>query len=213
MNTEQINIDLNKDKIIKVFIDLDNTLLPFDSLIPTWKAIIKSGRIPSFPNGAFRKGFKSIPKHLMVSCFMGNPIEEYLSFFSKLANHFADKTDPEVKGWAEGLLKDKAHIHIVTGSLVPLADGISKNLSWGKIIGTDVEIKNGILTGKLKSNPIKGYQKLIAVKNTFHLNDEDFRFCAAAGDSYSDRYLMEHCSLKYFPTKTSKRLISYFSSI
>ena len=213
MNTEPHNLSLNKDKIIKIFVDLDNTLLPFDSLIPSWKIILKSGKKPSFLNGTFRKGFRSIPKQIMVSCFRGIPIEEYVSFFYELANHFAERIDLEVKWWAESLLKDKTDIHIVTGSLIPLADGISKNLGWGKSIGTDVEIKNGILTGKLKSYPIKGYQKLNAVKNTFYLEDEDFQLCAAAGDSYSDRYLLERCSLKYFPPKTSKRLISYFGSI
>jgi 4-hydroxybenzoate polyprenyltransferase len=38
-----------------------------------------------------------------------------------------------------------------------------------------------------------------------------FRFIGAVSDSYSDRYLLEECSLRYFPINASRRLTRYFA--
>jgi len=83
--------------------------------------------------------------------------------------------DSSVRGWAESLLQDKSKIHIVTGSLLPLADGIAENLGWGQSVGTDVETKANLLTGRLNGISIKGSQKLEAIKRVFHLKNQDFR--------------------------------------
>lgn len=200
-----------KNQVIKVFVDLDKTLLPFDTFIPTWKLILKSGRTPFFRTLVPGNGFKSLPKQLQASCFRGDSMETYFFVFSKMADHYIDKIDLEVKSWAERLSKDKANIHIVTGSLTALADGFSRRLNWGKSIGTEVEIRNGVINGRLKGQIIKGHQKLFAVRKIFSLKDEDFKACAATGDSYEDRYLMEMCSLRYFPKKSSNRLVRYFN--
>ena len=103
-------------------------------------------------------------------------------------------------------------IHILTGSFLPLAAGISDHLGWGQSIGTEVEIRSGRLTGKLSTPAIKGYQKVKSIKRVFKIKDQHFRFFAAAGDSYSDRYLLEKCALRYFPRNTSRRLIRYFAA-
>jgi phosphoserine phosphatase len=60
-------------------------------------------------------------------------------------------------------------------------------------------VRSGRLTGKLSTPAIKGDQKVKAIKRAFKLRDYHFRFFAAAGDSYGDRFLLEKCSLRYFP--------------
>jgi len=202
----------NFEKVHRVFVDLDNTLLPFDTLLPVWKAILASGLKPNLSKVTLHFGYQSIAKSLMASCFAGMPFQDYKEFFYDLAGSFSDDVDPSVKCWSEGLVADKSHIHILTGSFLTLAAGISDDLGWGRSIGTDVEVRSGMLTGKLSTPAIKGFQKVKAIKRVFKLKDHHFRFFAAAGDSYGDRYLMEKCSLRYFPKNASRRLIGYFAS-
>jgi phosphoserine phosphatase len=198
--------------IHRVFVDLDNTLLPFDTLWPVWKAILAKGLRPNPFKVNFQFGFHSIAKSLMASSFTGMPFQEYKAFLSDAAKSFAIDIDLSVKCWAEGLVSDKYRIHILTGSFMPLATEISDYLGWGQSIGTDVEIRSGQLTGKLSTPAVKGYQKVKAIMRVFKLKDHHFRFLAAAGDSYSDRYLLEKCSLRFFPKNASRRLIRYFAS-
>jgi len=203
---------LNHEMVHRVFVDLDNTLLPFDTLGPVWKAILAAGLRPKLSKVTLQLGWQSIAKSLMASCFAGMPFQEYKAFLFDVAKSFANDIDPSVKFWSEDLVSDKSHIHILTGSFLPLATGISDHLGWGQSIGTDVEIRSGRLTGKLSTPAIKGYQKVKAIKQIFKLRDHHFRFLAAAGDSYSDRYLLEKCSLRYFPRNASRRLMRYFAA-
>jgi phosphoserine phosphatase len=205
-----IGRNLDSEIIQKVFVDLDNTLLPFDTVWPVWKAILAGGLRPNLCGMTLRFGTRSIAKSLMASCFAGMPFQEYEAFFFNLAENFTNHIDPSVKCWSESLVTDKSHIHILTGSFLTLAVRISDYLGWGRSIGTDVEVRSGRLTGKLNSPAIKGDQKVKAIKRIFQLKDHHFRFFAAAGDSYEDRHLMEKCSLRYFPQNASKRLIRYF---
>jgi len=204
--------DLNFEKVHRVFVDLDNTLLPFDTLWPVWKAILANGLRPNLTRVSFHLGSQSIAKSIMASCFTGMPFQEYKAFLFDLATDFVNDVDPYVKYWSESLVPDKSHIHILTGSFLTLATGISGHLDWGQSIGTDVEIRSGRLTWKLSTPAIKGEQKVKAIKRIFNLKDHHFRFFAAAGDSYGDRYLLEKCSLRYFPENASRRLIRYFDS-
>jgi phosphoserine phosphatase len=204
--------DLNHEKIHRVFVDLDNTLLPFDTLWPVWKAMLVAGLRPNLFKIMFNLGSQSIAKSIMASCFSGMSFQEYEAFLFDLAKSFVKDIDPSVKYWSEGLVSDKSHIHILTASFFTLAVGISDHLGWGRSIGTDVEVKSGKLTGKLSTPAIKGVQKVKAIKRVFKLKDDHFRFFAAAGDSYGDRFLLEKCSLRYFPKNASKRLIGYFAS-
>ena len=197
--------------IKKVFVDLDNTLLPFDTVIPVWREILKGGLIPKVSRISLRFGTQSLPKSLMVSCFAGISMKEYNKFFLTIAQQFVYKIDFAVKNWAEDLVKDKNEIHIVTGSLSSLANAISEMLGWGQSVGTEVETKDGALTGRLNSPAVKGSQKVDAIRNVLRFENDEFYFCAAAGDSYGDRHLLQKCSLQYFPKKTSDRLKKYFN--
>ena len=203
---------VNLEKVHKVFVDLDNTLLPFDTLWPVWKAILTAGLKPNLSKVTLRLGLQSIPKSLMASCFAGMPFDKYKTFLFNQARNFVNDIDPSVKCWSEGVVSDKSNIHILTGSFLPLAAWISDHLGWGRSIGTDVEVRSGKLTGKLSTPALKGGQKVKAVKQAFKLRDQHFQFLAAAGDSYGDRYLMEKCSLRYFPKNASRRLVRYFAS-
>ena len=204
--------DSNYERVQRVFVDLDNTLLPFDTLWPVWKAILSAGLRPKLSILTFHFGLRSIPKSIMASCFTGMPFREYKAFLFDLARNFVNDVDSSVKCWSESLVSDKSHIHILTGSFLLLATGISDHLGWGRAIGTGVEIRSGRLTGKLSTPPIKGDQKVKIIRRVFKLREHHFRFFAATGDSYGDRYLMEKCSLRYFPKNASSRLIRYFDS-
>jgi phosphoserine phosphatase len=203
---------LNCEMAHRVFVDLDKTLLPFDTLRPAWKAILAAGLRPKLSRVTLQHGLPSAPKSLMASCFAGMPFQDFQTFWLDQARRFAGDIDSSVKCWAEALVADKSRIHILTGSFFSLAAGISDFLGWGLSIGTDVEVRSGRLTGKLRTPAIKGDQKVKAVKQVFKLRDHDFRFMAAAGDSYGDRWLLEKCSWRYFPPSASRRLRGYFAS-
>ena len=203
---------LNYKIVHRVFVDLDNTLLPFDTLWPIWKATLAAGLRPKLSKVSLNFGLQSIPKSLMASCFTGMPIQEYKTFLFDQAQSFINGIDSSVKLWAEGLVSDKSNIHILSGSFLSIAEGISNHLGWGRSIGTDVEVKYGRLTGKLCTPAIKGDQKVRSIKKIFNFKDHHFRYFAAAGDAYGDRFLLEKCSLRYFPKNASKRLIKYFAS-
>jgi phosphoserine phosphatase len=203
---------LNYKKVHRVFVDLDNTLLPFDTLWPVWKAILAAGLRPKLSKVSLNFGLQSIPKSFMASCFAGMSIQEYKTFLFDQARIFVNDIDSSVKFWSEGLVSDKSNIHILSGSFLPIAEGISNHLGWGRSIGTEVEVRSGRLTGKLCTPAIKGDQKVISIKKVFNFKDHHFRYFAAAGDAYGDRLLLQKCSLRYFPKKASKRLIRYFAS-
>jgi phosphoserine phosphatase len=204
--------DSNYERVQRVFVDLDNTLLPFDTSWPVWKAIMAAGLRPRPSKLSFHFGLRSIPKSIMASCFTGMPFREYKAFLFDLARNFANDIDSSVKCWSESLVSDRSHIHILTGSFLLLAAGIADHLGWGRAIGTGVEIRSGRLTGKLGTPPIKGDQKVKIIRRVFKLGEHHFRFFAATGDSYGDRHLMEKCSLRYFPKNASRRLIRHFDS-
>ena len=199
-----------KTESYRVFVDLDDTLLPFDTVFPVWKSMLKRRLFPILSKDLFINGLKNLPKKLMVSCFTGMELIEYEEIFVDLANRFHKDIDLSVVQWAEGLVSEKSKIHIVTGSLLPLAKGISIKLGWGECIGTKAEIKNSILTGRLDGFPVKGKEKILAIKKKFQINDNEFRDCSAAGDSFGDRYLMEICGQRFFPPNTSRRLKKHF---
>jgi len=157
-------------------------------------------------------GLQSIAKSFMASCFTGMPVDKYESFFFDLAERFVKDIDTDIAEWSEGLVPVNSRIHILTGSFLPLAEGISNHLGWGHSLGTEVEIKSEKLTGNLAAPALKGREKIEAIKNKFNLEDSHFRYLASAGDSFGDRFLLEKCSLRYFPKKASKRLIKYFSN-
>jgi phosphoserine phosphatase len=205
-----LDVPCGIEVIHRVFVDLDNTLLPFDTLWPVWKAILTAGLRPNLSKVTLQLGFQSIAKSLMASSFAGMPFQEYKAFLFGLAKRFVNDIDPLVKCWSEDLVSDRSMIHILTGSFLPLAAGISDHLGWGQSIGTEVEIRSGRLTGKLSTPAIKGYQKIKSIKQIFKLKDHHFLFLAAAGDSYGDRYLLEKCSLRYFPRSASRRLTRHF---
>ena len=198
--------------IYRVFVDLDNTLLPFDTLWPVWRSILAAGLWPKLSKVTLKLGWKSIAKSLMVSCFTNMPVQKYKVFLLNQARSFTNDIDPAVKIWSEGLVSDKSHIHILTGSFLPLAEGVANHLGWGRSIGTDVEVRSERLTGKLSTPAIKGYQKVTSVKQIFKLEEHHFRYLAAAGDSYGDRFLLEKCSIRYFPKNASRRLIQHFAA-
>jgi len=198
-------------KANRVFVDLDKSLLPFDTVLRVWREILSRGLKIRISKATTKLGLSSVAKSLMVSCFTGMSLNQFRGFFNDLASKFSNELDLMVKNWAESLVTDKVRIHIVTGSLTPLAEGISENLGWGQSLGTEVEIRSGFLTGRLKGPAIKGSQKLEAIKRALELGDDEFRSCAAVGDSYSDRYLLEKCSMRYFPENASHRLIKYFN--
>ena len=60
---------LNYNIVQRVFVDLDNTLLPFDTLWPVWKAILAAGLRPNLTKVTLHLGFQSIAKSIMASCF------------------------------------------------------------------------------------------------------------------------------------------------
>ncbi len=85
------------------------------------------------------------------------------------------------------LLKKKVEIVIVSASPENWIKPWSDNMGFG-LIASKLEIINGKITGRLVGNNCHGQEKVIRIKEKFHL--EDYRDIYAYGDSNSDKPML-----------------------
>ncbi len=100
--------------------------------------------------------------------------------------HIKLKLWPETVRLAKDHIKEGREVWLVTAAPQELGDVIAKRLKLTGAIGTKVERKNGILTGKLVGKPIHGPTKRVAIKELAKSRNLSLRKSYAYSDSHND---------------------------
>jgi HAD superfamily hydrolase (TIGR01490 family) len=100
--------------------------------------------------------------------------------------HIKLKLWPETVRLAKDHIAEGREVWLVTAAPQELGDVISKRLGLTGAIGTKVERKNGILTGKLVGKPVHGPTKKTAIKKLAKNRHLSLRKSYAYSDSHND---------------------------
>ena len=100
--------------------------------------------------------------------------------------HIRLKLWPETVRLAKDHITEGREVWLVTAAPQELGDVIAKRLGLTGAIGTKVERKNGILTGKLVGLPIHGAAKKKAIKELAKTRNLSLRKSYAYSDSHND---------------------------
>jgi HAD-superfamily subfamily IB hydrolase, TIGR01490 len=82
---------------------------------------------------------------------------------------------------------NKALTVILSSSLVPMCKAVSEYLEMDDIICSELEVKDGILTGKPKGNLCYGNEKLVRLKEYCEKNNTDLANAWYYGDAIIDQ--------------------------
>jgi phosphatidylglycerophosphatase C len=179
------------------FFDFDGTITNKDSLLELIK-FLKGGSAFYFGMllnihwlAAFQINLLSsdvFKEKILTYFFSGTPE----LFFQKQCDQFADRILPGlirtgVEAEFDRLRKDGFEIVIVTAS----AENWIRN--WARqfslvLVATKLEVKNGLITGKIDGQNCKGEQKVICIKEKWALMDYDTIY--VYGDSAADKPMM-----------------------
>ena len=100
--------------------------------------------------------------------------------------HIKLKLWPETVRLAKDHISEGREVWLVTAAPQELGDVIAKRLKLTGAIGTKVERKNGILTGKLVGKPVHGPTKKTAIKELAKSRNLSLRKSFAYSDSHND---------------------------
>jgi HAD superfamily hydrolase (TIGR01490 family) len=100
--------------------------------------------------------------------------------------HIKLKLWPETVRLAKDHIAEGREVWLVTAAPQELGDVISKRLGLTGAIGTKVERKNGILTGKIVGKPVHGPAKKTVIKNLAKSRHLSLRKSYAYSDSHND---------------------------
>lgn len=207
-----------ENKKIAVFFDVDNTLiegqtqkmmvsyfyhkkkinLVFLLEIYFWFLLYKIG-IVSEGLSIMKKAYK-LTKGMSVEEFKGF----MLDLFEK---EIKSKIYPQAVERINFHKKEGHEIILVSKSCKILIDIIKDFLNINFSIATELEIKNGMLTGKLKGRIIHGEEKFAAIKELIPIKNWELKESYAYGDHYSDLFLLKNVGhpLVVNPDKRLKR--------
>jgi putative phosphoserine phosphatase/1-acylglycerol-3-phosphate O-acyltransferase len=82
---------------------------------------------------------------------------------------------------------------LLSASLEPIARGVAAGLRIPKVRASVPEVSDGLLTGRLASARPWGRRKVDLAVQICREHGTDLQRCAAAGDSWSDSYLLREC--------------------
>jgi HAD superfamily hydrolase (TIGR01490 family) len=92
---------------------------------------------------------------------------------------------------AQKLYQEGVEVYLVTAAPEEMATVIAKRLGLTGALGSRVEIKDGLYTGKLNGPLLHGKEKVIAVTKLAAERDFDLGNCLAFSDSHNDLPLLQ----------------------
>jgi phosphatidylglycerophosphatase C len=117
-----------------------------------------------------------------------------LADFNTLCRHFANDNElllrPDMKSLVRQVAADGAPVFIVSASIdnwvKPFTIYLDENI---KVVGTQIEVNEGILTGRFLTPNCYGQEKVERLKAAF--TDRDNYYLTAYGDSRGDKELLQ----------------------
>jgi len=129
----------------------------------------------------------------MAQIFKGMSRDELRTMYSEtIETHLSKIFRRDVVARLQGHKVDGHTVILVSGIFTDLVQLIAENIGIDGAIGTQMEFKEDIATGKLVGIPCVGTQKIEYIKQFISNNhpDVDLADCYGYADSYSDRALL-----------------------
>ena len=193
------------EKIEAAFFDVDNTILRGSSTFLFGKAAFQRKffsrkdfwnfawhQARFIARGETAKTMNEI-KDRALGLIAGHRVEELSSLTELVYDDFiSPKLWPETVRIAQQHIKDGREVWLITAAPVEIAEVIAHKLGLTGGLGTVVERKNGILTGKLVGKPLHGKAKYKAMKVLAKERNISLRRSYGYSDSYNDLPLLTH---------------------
>jgi len=188
-----------------IFFDFDGTITKKDSLVEFIKFALSSfeyykGLIALSPMLLAYK-LKIIPNHIAKEKLISHFFKGWDSIgFKNIANSYSiEKIDEIIRPKAIEKIKwhqGKGHrIVVVSASIECWLKGWCKKNNL-ELIGTKLEVKNNMLTGKFSTKNCYGTEKVNRIKENFNL--DDYNVIYAYGDSNGDKEMLSIADKKYY---------------
>lgn len=184
-----------------VFVDLDSTLITGSSEKSFFLHLLRRGRLR--PGGLFRfaLGYLLHLPHTIVHGPGWNRL--YLSGLDAeavrgLATGFSQgslvpRIRPAVAAELEGLRTAGDSLIILSAALEWLVEPLGRAVGADRVIGSRLQVRDGLLTGRLDGARPFGEDKLVIVKETCGREGLEPDACTAYGDSWADRHVLGYC--------------------
>ncbi len=184
-----------------VFVDLDGTLVDLSTEKLLLARLVRSGSIGTLallgfllayalhPARTLRQG-KGWNRTYLRGLGEGDLVEQARGVGDEIA---AGRMRPWTRGAVEGLSGAGCRTVIMTASLEPLAGSVVRDLPVDLLVASRPEVRGGRLTGRLDGPRPWGRNKRELAAEECRRSGIPMERCMAAGDSWSDRFVMQAC--------------------
>ena len=194
---------MNGKKI--AFFDFDGTITTKDSLLEVIKFL--KGRA-AYYTGIFlnMRWFMAYHINLISGDLLKEKILSYFfsgvpeNIFQEQCDLFADRVlpgmiRPGAIAEMDRLLKEGFEMAVVSASAENWIRHFTQRLSL-ELVATKLEVKNGLITGKLEGKNCKGEQKVICIKERWNLTEYEEIY--VYGDSSADKPMMALATRSFY---------------
>lgn len=190
----------DKSNYIAAF-DLDKTILDLNSAI---RVVIVARRIGLMRNRDFlRAALYSMiykfdlqnPKHLlakMTNWLNGIRESDLIDLINNhVSQNLLDRFRPEVLKAIELHRNNGAHLLLLSSAIPYLCKPIADHLSMDEIVCSDMESKNGVLTGKPLRKLVYAEEKEVRMREYCEVHHYPMKTAWYYGDAYTDRFILQ----------------------
>lgn len=208
---------MNTTKVQAAFIDIDGTLLKGQSQLYFVQYLYSKKKI-SFVQYTllvtwfllYKISIAKTPKKALsyaLDIFANKPLKEIEDliedFFTKVLE---EKIYPETPILIKEIMSTGKKLVLVSAAIEPIVARISRHLNITDYVSTLLEVREGVLTGRINGEPVYGVEKLKAVLNYVQVNNIDLNMSDAYADHLSDRLLLERVQRAVAVNPTSSLL-------
>jgi len=191
------------------FFDLDGTLIPNPSsesrliwlLFKRLHFFVFSGIVLYFLESLFRyKNFKNSKayyqgmKLVAIKKLVQHALRNYSNVLSKKALNYIGKAK-----------EDGYRIYLITGAPNFIAEEVNSVIGFHRVFSTEMEIRNGKLTGRIKSTIPYSKNKIKIVKMIAQRDNIDLSNSVSFGDSIQDLHFLKATG-EYFAVNPQRKL-------
>lgn len=188
--------DSNSGKNYIAFFDLDRTITKATSGNELAKAAFRKGlmTLPALAHAIYlslvhklnlKDPLKIIDK--MVTWVEGIPENTMVDLCSEVFSEaLLPSVYPEARSEIKTYKEKYAKVVILSSALTPICQEMAKNLGMDDIICSDLEVKNGYLTGRPRGHLCFGEEKMFRLREYCEINNTETSDAWYYGDSISD---------------------------
>lgn len=169
--------------------DFDGTLCPGDSLVPFLRELVPPARLAralaaAAPGRPSRNRFKAAVLHRALR---GVEVERFAAECERYSHRLEARLRPDVLARARWHQAEGHEVIVVSASPEHYLTPLAQRLGFGTVLGTRLEVDDGVLTGRLLGENCRGREKVERLRAWLG-GDEALLW--AYGDSAGDRELL-----------------------